>query len=382
MGAYNPESVLAGMAAGAIALYLSSRQTPKPAADLKEPAQDEWLEGPAAPPAPAAAADPTGPTAVDTADGLTLVAGAHRRTYCVFTAEWSKGSAKRAATLAAAAADDAGAAVVTAEVGDEFGDDDDDAGDDSGVAASWGAREPGAVAEFAGLHFAGLDLPEAAEPAPRVETACFAGGCFWGLELMFQRAAGVLATTPVYVAPALLLLLLRPSAAAAALTNPPRPHYYYHSATTTNQPTSPLSRYTQGTATAPTYVNVKAGGTGHAEGVYVAYDATRTSYEALLELFWRRIDPTQVNRQGGDKGTQYRTGLYPNSPEQQKMAEASKAAQAKLLKPWQKVATEVCGASDVWVAEQWHQRYLSNGGRKGAAQTAAKGCADKIRCYG
>lgn len=160
--------------------------------------------------------------------------------------------------------------------------------------------------------------------------ASFAAGCFWGLELAFQRVEGV-AFTAV--------------------------------------------GYTHGQVEDPSYEDVCSGETGHAEAVTVLYNPSEVSYDELLEVFWARHDPTQLNGQGNDIGTQYRGGIYYHNDEQKSMAEASMAAlQTSLGKP---LATELLPATKFWLSEDYHQQYLEKGG-----QSAKKTAVEKIRCYG
>ena len=186
--------------------------------------------------------------------------------------------------------------------------------------------------------------PASAESA--LQTATFAAGCFWGVELAFQRVSGVVSTQVGYIG---------------------------------------------GTTENPTYKEVKKGATGHAEAVQLQYDPAGVSYTTLLGVFWNRsavggkFDPTKPDQQGNDKGSQYRSAIYWHTPKQQKAAEASLAAAPKMLglKPWNKVYVEVVVAPTFYKAEDNHQQYLSEkGGRKGLPQCSSKGCDDKIRCYG
>ena len=109
------------------------------------------------------------------------------------------------------------------------------------------------------------------------------------------------------------------------------------------------------------YKDVCNGRTGHAEGVEVTFDPTETSYGALVDKFWSLHDPTQVNRQGWDVGTQYRSAVFTHSPEQAEAAVESKArAQSQFSKP---IATEVVPATTFWPAEEYHQQYLVKNGR-------------------
>ncbi|KAK2078453.1 hypothetical protein QBZ16_003293 [Prototheca wickerhamii] len=167
-----------------------------------------------------------------------------------------------------------------------------------------------------------------AQPPDWQKIATFAGGCFWGLELAFQRLPGVTHTSV---------------------------------------------GYTGGETPNPTYEAVCAGRTGHAEAVQVYYDGS-TGYEPLLQCFFEHVDPTTLNRQGNDAGTQYRSAV--------------KEVNAKLAKgtfrPVQgtSVATTIEPATDYYLAEDYHQQYLARGGRYGRPQNASKGATDRIRCYG
>ena len=148
------------------------------------------------------------------------------------------------------------------------------------------------------------------------ETATFAAGCFWGVEVDFRNTPGV---TAVRVG------------------------------------------YTGGHAESPSYEQVCSGGTGHAEAVEVEFDPEEVSYADLVDRFWSLHDPTQVNRQGWDVGTQYRSAIFTHSPEQDEVAAESKArAQARLSRP---IATEIVSATTFWPAEEYHQQYLVKNGR-------------------
>ena len=173
----------------------------------------------------------------------------------------------------------------------------------------------------------------------RRETIHFAAGCFWSVELVFQRAVGVWSTTV---------------------------------------------GYTQGDTEDPSYEDVKGGKSGHVECVAVVYDPALTSLEKLLSVFWGKHDATSKNKQGNDKGSQYRSGIYFFNDAQREVCLASIAAEkAKLDKPWHKIQTELKEAGAFYKAEDYHQMYLSEkGGRHGKKQSAMKGCTDPIRCYG
>ena len=100
-------------------------------------------------------------------------------------------------------------------------------------------------------------------------------------------------------------------------------------------------------------------------------------------VFWNKHDPKTKNRQGNDKGTQYRSGVYyTNDSQKSVILESVKEEKKKLAKPWHKIHTEIKPASAFYPAETMHQRYLERGGRHGRKQSAAKGCSDPIRCYG
>ncbi|XP_027940479.1 peptide methionine sulfoxide reductase A3-like isoform X1 [Vigna unguiculata] len=172
-------------------------------------------------------------------------------------------------------------------------------------------------------------------PAPGQQFAQFGAGCFWGVELAFQRMPGVTKTEV---------------------------------------------GYTQGLVHNPIYEDVCSGSTNHSEVVRVQYDPKSCSYESLLDLFWARHDPTTLNRQGNDVGTQYRSGIYYYTEEQEKAARESLEQQQKQLN--RTIVTEILPAKKFYRAEEYHQQYLEKGGRFGFGQSAAKGCNDPIRCYG
>ena len=149
-----------------------------------------------------------------------------------------------------------------------------------------------------------------------MQTAMFGLGCFWGAERKFWQAPGVYVTA---------------------------------------------SGYAAGTTPNPTYEEVCSGLTGHNEVVFVVFDPTKTSYEALLKIFWESHDPTQGMRQGNDVGTQYRSGIYVYSPEQRRAAEASRDAfQRKLNEAgYGAITTEILDAPPFYFAEDYHQQYLA-----------------------
>ena len=151
------------------------------------------------------------------------------------------------------------------------------------------------------------------------EMATFGAGCFWGVEAAFRRIPGVL---------------------------------------------DAVVGYSGGHMQNPTYRDVCTDETGHAEVVQVTYDPAKVSYEQLLDTFWQMHDPTQVNRQGPDSGTQYRTAIFFHTPEQEAAAKKSKAALDASGKFRRPIATEITPAGPFYRAEEYHQRYLE---KRGAA---------------
>ena len=150
-----------------------------------------------------------------------------------------------------------------------------------------------------------------------MEKATFAAGCFWGVEAAFRQLKGVKSTAVGYMG---------------------------------------------GTLKNPTYEDVCTDRTGHAEVVQVEYDPAEISYEQLLKTFWESHDPTQINRQGPDTGTQYRTAIFFHTPEQESAARKSKEALARSGKYKKPIATEITAAPEFWRAEDYHQQYLEKRG--------------------
>ena len=144
-------------------------------------------------------------------------------------------------------------------------------------------------------------------------TATFAAGCFWGVEMAFGRLPGVTATRV---------------------------------------------GYTGGTVEDPGYERVCTGQTGHAEAVEVTFDPSRIGYDDLLEVFWAVHDPTQLDRQGFDVGTQYRSAIFTHGPEQEAAARASKERLQAAGRPGAQVVTRIEPAGRFYPAEDYHQRYL------------------------
>lgn len=147
----------------------------------------------------------------------------------------------------------------------------------------------------------------------KMAIAMFGAGCFWGVEETFRTMPGVIGTKVGY--------------AGGKLDN-------------------------------PTYKDVCTDRTGHAEVVQITYDPTKINYTTLLDTFWKCHDPTQMNRQGPDYGTQYRTVIFYTTPEQQKEAEASKMSLAGSGKWKRPIATAIEPAPTFWPAEDYHQQYL------------------------
>ncbi len=120
--------------------------------------------------------------------------------------------------------------------------------------------------------------------------------------------------------------------------------------------------YTGGTLENPTYQQVCTGSTGHAEAVEVSYDPDMISYEELLKIFWQAHDPTQLNRQGPDTGTQYRSAIFYHNDEQRSLAEASRDAIDSSGRYQSPVVTEIVPAETFWPAEEYHQKYHQKNG--------------------
>ncbi len=150
-----------------------------------------------------------------------------------------------------------------------------------------------------------------------MKKATFGAGCFWGIEAAFREIEGVTETAVGYAG---------------------------------------------GTVENPTYKQVCSDRTGHAEVVEVTYDPERVRYEDLLDVFWKEHDPTQLNRQGPDVGSQYRSVIFVHDEEQRRSAEASKAAQERSGRYSRPVVTSIEPAPTFWAAEDYHQQYLEKRG--------------------
>jgi peptide-methionine (S)-S-oxide reductase len=138
------------------------------------------------------------------------------------------------------------------------------------------------------------------------------------------------------------------------------------------------SGYIGGRVRNPTYQQVCSGETGHAEAVQVTFDPDRISYEKLLDLFWKAHDPTQLNQQGADVGTQYRSAIFYHSEEQRKAAEASRqvlAASGTFSRP---IVTEIAPASDFFPAEEYHQNYYRENSRAPYCQYVIRPKMEKL----
>lgn len=148
-----------------------------------------------------------------------------------------------------------------------------------------------------------------------MEKATFGAGCFWHVEETFRKLEGVISTTVGYMG---------------------------------------------GNFKNPTYEDVCTDETGHAEVVQITYDPKKITYEQLLDVFWSIHNPTQLNRQGPDTGTQYRSVIFYHNEQQKKLAEQSK----KKLEYNKPIVTEITKAKEFYKAEEYHQRYLEKHGPK------------------
>lgn len=166
--------------------------------------------------------------------------------------------------------------------------------------------------------------------AAATQTATVAAGCFWSVELIYQREPGVLSTEV---------------------------------------------GYTGGHAENPTYKQTCTGTTGHAESVQIKFDPAQVTFARLLDIFFEKHDPTTKDRQGGDVGSQYRSAIFFHDEAQKTEATERCAAEAKKL--GKEVVTEIAPIGKWYPAEEYHQKYLEKGG-----QCSLKGDKTKIRCYG
>lgn len=161
--------------------------------------------------------------------------------------------------------------------------------------------------------FAGPAAAQDQEAAPaETATAIFAGGCFWCMEPPYDKLEGVISTTSGYVG---------------------------------------------GQTPDPTYEQVSAGGTGHAEAVQVVYDPSKVDYQTLLDVFWRNIDPLRESAQFCDRGDQYRSAIFYLDGRQRELAEASKAGLEASGRFDEPIVTEIAEATTFYPAEEYHQDY-------------------------
>ena len=150
-----------------------------------------------------------------------------------------------------------------------------------------------------------------------IQTATFGAGCFWGVEETFRKIKGVVDTKVGYMG---------------------------------------------GKMQKPTYEDVCTDGSGHAEVVQVKYDPSKVKFEELLDVFWNNHNPTTTDRQGPDEGSQYRSVIFYYTEEQKKTAMKSKENLEKSKKFQNPVVTKIVKASEFWMAEDYHQRYLQKRG--------------------
>jgi len=165
------------------------------------------------------------------------------------------------------------------------------------------------------INLAALKFVE--QEGKKLQTATFAAGCFWGIEESFRNLKGVISTR---------------------------------------------AGYTGGTLKNPTYEQVSTGKTGHAESVEIEFDPAQISYQKLLEVFWDIHDPTTLNRQGPDKGSQYRSIIFFHNKEQEDLARASEEKLDKSGKYKDKIVTQIVPAKEFYPAEEYHQQYLKKRG--------------------
>jgi peptide-methionine (S)-S-oxide reductase len=180
--------------------------------------------------------------------------------------------------------------------------------------------------------------PMNTSPAPStnaLELATFGGGCFWCVEAVYEGLDGVRSVT---------------------------------------------SGYAGGKTDNPTYKDICTGLTGHAEVIQIAFDPAKISYDRLLEIFWQAHDPTTLNRQGADTGTQYRSVIFHHSPAQKAAAVKSRdAAQKDFPRP---IVTEISALPVFFPAEDYHQDYYANNSRAGYCQVVIRPKLDKLRAKG
>ena len=155
-----------------------------------------------------------------------------------------------------------------------------------------------------------------------VQKAIFAAGCFWGVEANFRKVYGVLSTRVGYIG---------------------------------------------GEFNNPTYKDVCSHKTGHAEAIEIQFDPSKVSYNDLLDIFWATHDPTTLNRQGPDVGTQYRSAIFYLNSEQKEIALKSKAKQEEIKRFYRPIVTQIVSVSDFWEAEEYHQQYVEKRDKRPAS---------------
>ncbi|HVG01971.1 MAG TPA: peptide-methionine (S)-S-oxide reductase MsrA [Nitrospira sp.] len=175
--------------------------------------------------------------------------------------------------------------------------------------------------------------PGSASSAGERAKPVFAGGCFWSMELAFEKVEGVLSAT---------------------------------------------SGFMGGSKAKPTYDEVSAGGTGHAEAVEVVYDPAKISYQKLLDHYWKNIDPLTPNGQFCDFGAQYRTVIFYGNDEEKRQAEASKRSIEQSGRFTKAIVTQVERASQFYAAEDYHQDFAANNPVRYGLYKAACGRADRL----
>jgi peptide-methionine (S)-S-oxide reductase len=169
--------------------------------------------------------------------------------------------------------------------------------------------------------------------ASNIDTATFGAGCFWCVEAVFQRLEGVLSVE---------------------------------------------SGYSGGTVKNPSYREVCNGTTGHAEVARITFDKTKISFDKLLEVFWKTHDPTTLNYQGNDHGTQYRSAIFYHNEEQKKLAEKYKEEINKSGAYDKPIVTEISPAKEFYKAEDYHQNYYNQNGSEGYCRYVIQPKVDKF----
>ena len=176
--------------------------------------------------------------------------------------------------------------------------------------------------------------PETGRTKEGLETATFGAGCFWCTEAVFQQLKGVKQV---------------------------------------------VSGYSGGHVKDPTYQNVCSGSTGHAEVVQITFDPKVVSYAELLEVFWKTHDPTTLNRQGNDEGTQYRSVVFYHSDDQRQLVERSKRAFDESGGLGRPIVTEISPFSQFYAAEDYHQNYFADNPRQPYCAAIIRPKVDKVR---